>query len=139
MARDIFHEAVKKALIKDGWTITDDPLRLLTKEEGGIETDLGAEKMIVAEKELKRIAVEVKSFINPSLIHEFLKATGQYVCYETVIDKKLLNRQMFLAMPYYVFDKLKKYEFINDIIEKHHMKLVLYDPITETIEEWRII
>ena len=29
MTKDIFHEAVKKALIKDGWTITDDPLRLI--------------------------------------------------------------------------------------------------------------
>jgi XisH protein len=44
MAKDLFHEAVKKALIKDGWTITDDPLRLLSKEEGGIETDLGLKK-----------------------------------------------------------------------------------------------
>ncbi len=113
-------------------------MRLLTKEEGGIETDLGAEKMIVAEKELKRITVEVKSFINPSLIHEFLKATGQYVSYETVIDKKHINRQMFLAMPYYVFDKLKKYDFINDIIERFHINLILYNPITESIEEWII-
>jgi hypothetical protein len=27
-ARDIYHEIVKRALIKDGWTITDDPLTL---------------------------------------------------------------------------------------------------------------
>lgn len=125
-------------MIKDGWTITDDPLRLLTKEEGGIVTDLGAEKMIIAEKELKRIAVEVKNFINPSLVHEFMKSTGQYVSYETVVLKKHINRQMFLAMPYYVFDKLKKFDFVNDIIERFHIKLILYNPITETIEEWKI-
>ncbi|NJN35150.1 MAG: hypothetical protein HC817_13750, partial [Saprospiraceae bacterium] len=57
MAKDIFHEIVKEALIKDGWTITDDPLTLLTKPEGGISTDLGAEKIIVAEKDLIKIAV----------------------------------------------------------------------------------
>ncbi len=28
MAKDIYHEHVKAALIKDGWTITDDPLVL---------------------------------------------------------------------------------------------------------------
>ena len=28
MAKDIFHETVKKALEKDGWTITHDPYRL---------------------------------------------------------------------------------------------------------------
>ena len=27
-AKDIYHETVKNALIKDGWTITDDPLKL---------------------------------------------------------------------------------------------------------------
>jgi hypothetical protein len=27
MAKDLFHQAVKQALIKDGWTITSDPLR----------------------------------------------------------------------------------------------------------------
>ncbi|BAS60110.1 XisH protein (plasmid) [Leptolyngbya boryana NIES-2135] len=25
-AKDLFHDAVKQALIRDGWTITDDPL-----------------------------------------------------------------------------------------------------------------
>ena len=138
MAKDIFHEAVKKALIKDGWTITDDPLRLLSKEEGGIETDLGAEKMIIAQKELQRIAVEVKSFNNPSLIHDFMRATGQYVSYETAILQKHLNRQMFLAMPYYVFEKLQLLDFITAVIERFHMKIILYNPENETIEEWKI-
>ena len=53
MARDLFHNIVKEALIKDGWTITDDPLTLLSREEGGISTDMGAEKVIVAEKIIK--------------------------------------------------------------------------------------
>jgi XisH protein len=29
MARDVFHEIVKEALIKDGWIVTHDPLTLL--------------------------------------------------------------------------------------------------------------
>jgi hypothetical protein len=27
-ARDLYHDAVKNALVKDGWTITHDPIRL---------------------------------------------------------------------------------------------------------------
>lgn len=27
-AKDIYHETVKTALTKDGWTITDDPFKL---------------------------------------------------------------------------------------------------------------
>ena len=52
---DIWHETVKKALIKDGWIITDDPLSI---QFGGVDVyiDLAAEKLIVAEKEGKKIA-----------------------------------------------------------------------------------
>lgn len=41
-ARDIYHNTVKNALIKDGWTITHDPLRLREKEAGQtlIEDDI---------------------------------------------------------------------------------------------------
>ena len=47
LAKDIFHETVKNALIKKGWTITDDSLYL---EYGGVDmyVDLGAEKLITA-------------------------------------------------------------------------------------------
>ena len=49
-ARDIYHNQVKNALIKAGWEITDDPLSI---QFGGIDlyVDLGAEKLIAAEKD----------------------------------------------------------------------------------------
>lgn len=48
--RDLFHYAVRHALERDGWTITDDPLRI---EWGGatIKIDLGAERLLAAERE----------------------------------------------------------------------------------------
>jgi hypothetical protein len=43
--RDLFHEAVKNGLIKDGWTIADEPLTF--RIDGiNISIDLGAEKVI---------------------------------------------------------------------------------------------
>jgi len=43
-ARDVFHDAVRNGLEKEGWLITDDPLEI---EVGGVEMyiDLGAEKL----------------------------------------------------------------------------------------------
>jgi hypothetical protein len=60
MARDLFHDAVRNALVKDGWIITEDPLFL---KIGGVEIyiDLGAEKLIAAERNNEKIAVEIKS------------------------------------------------------------------------------
>jgi hypothetical protein len=60
--RDLFHQAVRKALEKEGWSITHDPLTL---QVGGVEMsiDLGAEQLLAAEKEGQKIAVEIKSFV----------------------------------------------------------------------------
>lgn len=46
-AKDVFHEVVKKALQKDGWQITHDPLSFSV---GGVNMsiDLAAEKLIAA-------------------------------------------------------------------------------------------
>jgi hypothetical protein len=64
-ARDIYHDVVKKALIKDGWTITHDPLRLQWGAKD-IYVDLGAEQLLAAEKTGWKIAVEIKSFTGPA-------------------------------------------------------------------------
>ena len=53
--KDIFHNTVRIGLEKEGWTITDDPLYL---DFGGVEIyiDLGAERLISAEREGEKIA-----------------------------------------------------------------------------------
>lgn len=46
-AKDIYHDNFVRALIKDGWTITDDPLTIPYK---GTEVliDVGAERLLAA-------------------------------------------------------------------------------------------
>ena len=46
-ARDIYHDAVKNALLKDGWTITDDPLHLKWGQKD-MYVDLGAQQLLAA-------------------------------------------------------------------------------------------
>jgi hypothetical protein len=87
-AKDIYHDAVKNALIKDGWTITDDPL-ILSIGKKDLFADLGAEKLIAAEKSYQKIAVEIKSFIGKSRVDDLEKALGQYILYREILrDKK---------------------------------------------------
>jgi XisH protein len=64
VAKDVFHDVVKHALEKEGWVITD-PFRL---KIGAIEMiiDLGADRLVGAEREGEKIAVEVKSFCKNS-------------------------------------------------------------------------
>ena len=55
-AKDIYHDTVKNALIKDGWTITNDPLSLKIGKKD-IYIDLAAEKLLVAEKKGQKIVI----------------------------------------------------------------------------------
>ncbi len=59
-AKDIYHATVKAALIKDGWTITDDPLNLKIGTRN-TAIDLGAEKIIAAERGKEKIASKLKA------------------------------------------------------------------------------
>jgi hypothetical protein len=68
-ARDIYHDHVKRALISDGWTITHDPYTL-TFGQKDVFVDLGAERVIAAEKGNEKIAVEVKSFQSASDVRD---------------------------------------------------------------------
>lgn len=60
--KDIYHDKVKEALRKDGWIITHDPFRLRVGKKR-LAMDLGAERLISAEKGIRKIVVEVKSFV----------------------------------------------------------------------------
>jgi hypothetical protein len=122
MARDKIHEVVKKAVENDGWEITDDPLILLF-EDDSIAIDLAAEKIIIAEKGTKKIAIEIKTFDQPSLIYEFHKAIGQYFNYQTAIPETILN-------------KLLQNHIIKKSIERIKMKLIVVNLETSKIVEW---
>jgi hypothetical protein len=79
-AKDRFHDAVKTALIKEGWTITHEPLDL-DFDSNRIQIDLAGEKLIAPEKGVEKFAVGVKNFCSPSTIYEFYLAVGQCFSY----------------------------------------------------------
>ena len=103
-ARDLFHDCVRNALIKDGWIITHDPMRI---QVGGVQMliDLGAEKVIAAEKNGDKIAVEVKNFIQASAISEFHTAVGQYRNYYLALLSEDPERVLYLAVPEDAYNK----------------------------------
>lgn len=138
MAKDIYHEVVKRALEKDGWIITHDPYPIIGKDIEGpdYEIDLGAEKMVIAEKGPEKIAVEIKSFIQPSFAHEFHKAFGQYIIYLNGLQLLEPERILYLAMPTFARDLLEENPFLLNIVHKFQVRLVIFEPKTETIVSW---
>lgn len=136
MAKDVFHEVVKVALEKDGWTITDNYLRLSALSEVKLETDLGGSRIIGAASEFQRIAVEVKGFHRPSLVYEFHAAFGQYLIYQDVIERRRLDWVLHLAIPENVFSILKDHEHIMYSIAKRNLRILLFNPEKKIITSW---
>jgi hypothetical protein len=135
MARDVFHDAVRHALIRDGWTITDDPYTL--KIEGvNIQIDLGAERLIAATKEDERIAVEVKSFVGASNISEFHTALGQYLNYRIALSSADATRKLFLAIPQDTYTGFFQLTFPQRVLAQFELSILVYDSQQETITQW---
>lgn len=134
-ARDVFHKAVKQALIADGWKITDDPLVV---QIGSIDfyIDLGAEKLIAAEKEGNTIAVEVKSFLGASFVSEFHTALGQFLNYRYALEQKEPVRQLFLAVPVDIYNTFFTLAFTKGVVQQHNVKLLVYNPEKEEVHLW---
>lgn len=134
--KDIFHDAVRHALEKDDWQITNDPLII---QSGGIDfyIDLGAEKIIAAEKEGQKIAVEIKSFSGPSLVYEFHTALGQFINYRLALKEQEPDRRLFLAVPSDVYEAFFSLPFTQTIIKRYQLKLIVYKIKEEVIIKWK--
>lgn len=134
-AKDKFHDIVRLALEKDGWNITNDPLYI---DFGKVQMriDLGAEKLLAAEKSGEKIAVEIKSFLSPSAITDFHLALGQFLNYRTALRKKEPERNLYLAVDIETYDDFFTLPFIQLQIEEFQLKVVVYDTETQEIVRW---
>jgi hypothetical protein len=136
MARDLYHNSVKEALIKEGWDITHDPYYLDIGEKNPMEIDLGAEKLISAARGNEKIVVEVKSFLNRSLTYDFHGAYGQFRIYRRGVSQTDPERVLFLAMPEDVYNEILSRPFYVELIEDEGIKLLIFNPLTSTITSW---
>ena len=134
--KDTIHQAVKQALVKDGWVITHDPLTL-EYEEVQVFVDLGAERVIAAEKAGEKIAVEVKSFLGPSLIRDIELALGQYVLYLSLLRKTDPDRRLYLAVSHVTYDGLFQGTAIQELLTENRVFTLVVNVTTEEIREWK--
>ncbi|MDJ0728693.1 MAG: XisH family protein [Crocosphaera sp.] len=135
-AKDKFHHLVRVALESEGWTVTDDPLSI---SFGGVDVyiDLAAEKLILAEREEEKIAVEIKSFLGSSAISDFHLAVGQFINYRTILNQKDPKRSLYLAIPEEAYDNFFRLEFTQTVIKNNQINLIVYNVEKEVIVQWQ--
>jgi hypothetical protein len=134
-AKDIFHDTVRCALEKEGWQITDDPLHLRV---GKIDmyVDLGAQKVLSAQKGDLKIAVEIKSFLRTSTITEFYLALGQFIPYKIALEELQPERILYLAIPLDIYELFFQQAFIQKVLVRQQVKLIVYDSDRQEIKQW---
>ena len=134
-AKDIFHDIVKIALQKEKWEITDDPLRL----KWGIRelfVDLGAKKLLIAQKGEIKIAVEIKSFIGRSPMNELENALGQYILYRNILEETEKERKIYLAIRKSTYDEVFSEPIGVLAVQKNNLRLLIFDDEKEEIVQW---
>lgn len=134
MAKDLYHNLVKEALIVDGWTITHDPYHLDKVSKWQI--DLGAEKIIGAEKGNQKIAVEVKTFLKSSFSNEFHTIVGQYINYLYGLEEIENDRVLYLAVPSDVYKSNFHKKVYARSIKRLKINIIVYNIQQEKIEQW---
>ena len=125
-AKDFYHDTVKNALIKDGWAITNDPLRL----KWGIRelfVDLGLTKLIAAQKSDQKIAVEIKGFTNPSAIADLEQALGQYLIYRAVLQELQPDCSLYLAIRKATYRAIFSEPIGNLVVKKYNISLLVFE------------
>jgi hypothetical protein len=135
--RDDLHFPVRRALEKEGWTITHDPIVVAFKDLR-LKVDLGAERYFAAEKEGRKIAVEVKDFDRNAMASELQKLIGQLQLYQWALEEHSPERDLFLAISKAVYD-----DYIQDertafyaIVERKRINLIVCDTAQEVILQW---
>ena len=132
---DLYHETVRRALEKDGWRVTNDPYTI-EFEDLRVFADLGAEKIFAAEREGRKIVVEVKVFGSVSLVNDFEKALGQYNLYRSLLKLTDAERELFLAVTEEIYERFFRRGSIQAVIADQQIKLFVFAPEREEILQW---
>ncbi len=136
-ARNIYHDAVIRALEHDGWTITEDPLRIEV-DNRKLQIDLGAERdTIGASKGLEKIAVEVSSWLGDSQVDDFYRVMGQYMLYSTFLAKFRPATVLYAGIPIEVVDTFLTEPIGSIPVEEFRIHILAFDPIAERIVRWK--
>ncbi|MDX2070463.1 MAG: element excision factor XisH family protein [Haliscomenobacter sp.] len=116
--------------------MTDDPLDL-TSGDVELFADLGAARVLAAERGEEKIAVEIKSFLEEqSPVSEFHKASGQYDTYQFALEDKEPERMVYLAIPTFIWKTFFQRPLIQKIVHEKPLRIIVVDMEKQTIESW---
>jgi hypothetical protein len=101
-----------------------------------VQIDLGAERLIAAERGTDKIAIEIKTFGSLSFITSFYEAVGKYIVYRNVLAMREPERILYLAVPETIYTRFFEEQVIQKTMRDERFKLVIYNQTNQIITEW---
>lgn len=98
--------------------------------------DLGAKRLLGAEKGEQQIAVEIKSFAGTSEMADLEKALGRFALYRMVMKEVEPERTLYLAVPQKVMEGLFQDDLGQLILQENLAQVVNFDPVEEVLVQW---
>jgi hypothetical protein len=131
-AKDHYHDAVKRALIKDGWTIDNEQVLFIIADRH-VWIDIQASKAT----ETATILIEVKGFEGPSQVEQLVEAVGKYTVYRAVVDDAGgKNIPLYLAIPEKAYRGVLEERIGIVVRQQVQLKLLVFNLDSEEITTW---
>ncbi len=130
---DYYHDTVKRALVKDGWRITNDPFTVAVPGRF-LYIDLRAEKA----SERLSILIEIKGFESTTKVEALALAVGKYTLYQTALEIADIADPLYLAIPKAAYNGIISEPLGKQYIKHHNVQLLVFDPESEEIIEWTV-
>jgi len=131
-AKDRYHDAVKHALNKDGWTVEDEQFAL-TIDQRNLWIDILASK---GEPRLV-ILVEVKELAAvDSAVEALANAIGKFEMYRLALQSAKVNIPLFLAVTKQSYDGILSEKIGQLVIQHARIPLIVFDREQEVILQW---
>ena len=133
--KDIYHNLVHRLLVAEGWRVTHDPYRIVVGRRN-LFVDLGAERIIAADRDRRRIAVEAKSFQGQSEVYDLEEALGQYLLYVPFLRSQEPDRHLYLAVSMEAWQNIFAEPIGQGVLNEYSLRLLIFNPFKELIVQW---
>ena len=131
---DTNYPTIKRIIKKYGYSIFADPF---TISFGGsnLEADLGIE-LLGAEKNNKRIVLELKSYTTKMLVPQYQRTFGQIAQYEFALARDKKPYDVYITIPVRIYRKMLNLGEYIPLLENKNIKYMVYNSTTGEIILW---
>jgi hypothetical protein len=133
--QDLYHDTVRDALRKDGWRITHTAL-LLKARAASSAGELWEGPWLIADKDERKVAVAVNSFVGRSNSADIIQMWGQLGLSRPRLHALDSDRVVYLAVRQATYRACFGGMEGDLLLAKEHMQLIVFDPRTEVIVQW---